>query len=58
MKMSGFRFDGLGIAGIVLLALILCGSLRLLNIVLYRIGGIGVMIAVLALAYGMIRKRA
>ena len=45
-----------GIAGFVLLALIVCGALRLLNVVLYRIGGIGVLIALLALAYGFVRK--
>ena len=50
-------FSGLGIAGIVLLALAVCGSLRLLNVVLYRLGGVGVMAALLALAYAVIRKR-
>lgn len=47
-----------GIAGFALIALIVCGALRLLNVVLYRIGGIGVLIALLALAYGFVRKNA
>lgn len=47
-----------GIAGFVLLALTVCGALRLLNVVLYRAGGIGVLIALLALGYGFIRKNA
>ena len=39
MKMSKGWYSGLGITGIVILALALCGSLRLLNVVLYRIFG-------------------
>ena len=58
MKMSKGWYGGLGIAGVVLLALIVCGSLRLLNGVIYRLGGIGVMVALLALGYAVIRKRA
>ena len=51
MKMSKGWYGGLGVTGIVLLALIVCSSLRLLNGVIYRLGGIGVMAAILALAY-------
>ena len=50
-------YSGLDVTGVVLLALIVCSSLRLLNGVLYRLGGIGVMVAILALAYAIIRKR-
>ena len=57
MKMGKAWYSGLGVTGIVLLALIVFASLRLLNSVLYRIGGIGVMIAILALAYAILRKR-
>ena len=56
--MSKGWYGGLGITGVVLLALIVCSSLRLLNGVIYRLGGIGVMAAILALAYAIIRKRA
>ena len=48
---------GLVIAAAVLAALILCRPLRLLNAVLYRIGGIGVLIVLAALAYTFIRRR-
>ena len=48
---------GLIITGIVVAALALCGALRLLNAVLYRAGGIGVLIAVLALGYAAFRKK-
>ena len=41
----------------VLLALAVYGALRMLNVVLYRAGGIGVIIAVLALAYAVMRNR-
>ena len=58
MKMSKGWYGGLGVTGIVLLALIVCSSLRLLNGVIYRLGGIGVIAAILALAYAIIRKRA
>ena len=58
MKMSKGWYGGLGVTGVVLLALIVCSSLRLLNGVIYRLGGIGVMVAILALAYAIIRKRA
>ena len=57
MKMGELWNSGLGIAVVVLFALILCSSLRLLNVILYRVGGIGVLVAILALAYGIIRKR-
>ena len=56
--MSKGWYGGLGVTGVVLLALIVCSSLRLLNGVIYRLGGIGVMAAILALAYAIIRKRA
>jgi len=56
--MSKGWYSGLGVTGVVLLALIVCSSLRLLNGVIYRLGGIGVMVAILALAYAIIRKRA
>ena len=42
MKMSKGWYGGLGVTGIVLLALIVCSSLRLLNGVIYRLGGIGI----------------
>ena len=58
MKTSRNWVSGLGVTGIVLLALIICSSLWLLNGVIYRLGGIGVMAAILALAYAVIRKRA
>ncbi len=58
MKMSKGWYGGLGVTGVVLLALIVCSSLRLLNGVIYRLGSIGVMAAILALAYAIIRKRA
>ena len=56
--MSKGWYSGLGVTGVVLLAQIVCSSLRLLNGVIYRLGGIGVMVAILALAYAIIRKRA
>lgn len=58
MKMSKSWYGGLGVTGVVLLALIVCSSLRLPNGVLIRLGGVGVMAAILALAYAIIRKRA
>ena len=47
---------GLVIMAVVLAALILCRSLRLLNAVLYRLGGIGILIALAALVYTFIRR--
>ena len=58
MKMSKGWYSGLGVTVVVLLTLIVCSSLRLLNGVIIRLGGISVMVALLALAYAIIRKRA
>lgn len=58
MKMSKGWYSGLGVTVVVLLTLIVCSSLRLLNGIIIRLGGIGVMVALLALAYAIIRKRA
>ena len=44
-------YSGLGITGVVFLALIVCSFPRLLNRVICRLGSIGVMAAILALAY-------
>jgi hypothetical protein len=57
MKMGKAWFSGLGITGVVLLALIVCASLRLFNAILYKLGGIGVLVAILALAYAVVRRR-
>ena len=57
MKMGKTWFSGLGITGVVLLALIVCASLRLFNAILYKLGGIGVLVAILALAYAVVRRR-
>ena len=58
MKLSKGWYSGLGVTVVVLLTLIVCSSLRLLNGVIIRLGGIGVMVALFALAYAIIRKRA
>ena len=57
MKMSKGWYSGLGVTAVVLLALIVCSTLRLLDGMMIRAGGIGVMAALLALAYAIIRKR-
>ena len=49
---------GTVIAAVAVLALALSGVLRLLNVVIWRMGGVGVTIAVFALAYAVIRKMA
>ena len=54
--MSKSWYGGLGVTGIVLVVLIVCYSLRLLNGVLYRLGGIGILAALAVLAYRFIRK--
>ena len=56
MEMSRTWNRGLVIMAVVLAALILCRSLRLLNAVLYRLGGFGILIALAALVYTFIRR--
>ena len=56
MDMEKTRNAALTIAGIVLAVYILSRTLGLLNAVLYRAGGLGVLIAVLALVYVLVRK--
>ena len=49
---------GTVVAAAAVLALALGGVLRLLNTVIWRMGGVGVTIAVFALVYAVIRKMA
>ncbi len=49
---------GTVIAAAAVLVLALSGALRLLNVVIWRMGGVGALIAVFALAYIVIRKLA
>ncbi len=48
---------GLTILAAVLIVLLLCGSLRFANVLLYRIGRIGIIAVLVMLAYGFIRKK-
>ena len=57
MNMDKIRNVPAMIAAVLLAVLILGGTLRLLNIVLYRAGRIGMLAAVLALAYIVVRQR-
>ncbi len=57
MKMSWTGNPVLKIAAGVLAVLVLCRAFRLLNGVLWRIGRIGIIIAVAAVVYGLFRSR-
>lgn len=57
MKMSWTGNPVLKIAAGVLAVLVLCRAFRLLNGVLWRIGRIGILIALVAVAYGLFRSR-
>ena len=57
MKISWTGNPVLKTAAGVLAVLVLCRAFRLLNGVLWRIGRIGILIALLALGYGLLRSR-
>ena len=48
---------GLTILAAVLIVLFLCGSLRFANVLLYRIGRIGIIAVLAMLVYGFVRKK-
>ena len=56
--MGKIWYSGLGITIAVLVTLAVCGTLRLLSALTYKIGGIAVVVAIAALAYAIVRKRA
>ena len=56
--MDRIKENGLIIAATVLGVLVLGGASRLLNGVVWRVGKIGILIALFALVYSFIRKKA